>query len=76
MNKKLHEIEIGKSATVDGLNAQSLLRDRLLALGVTKGATIQVIRKGPKQNLTLYKIRGAMIALRKEEASTITVSLL
>lgn len=76
INKKLYEIEIGKFAVVHDLNAQKALQDRLLALGVTKGATIEVLRKGPKHNLTLYKIRGAMIALREEEASTITVSVL
>ena len=55
--------------------AGELLKERLLSLGLTKGAVIEVLRKGPKNNLTVYRIRGAMIALRKEESSLIKVSL-
>ena len=40
----------------------------------TQGAIIEVLRKGPKNNLTVYRIRGAMIALRKEEGELIEVS--
>jgi ferrous iron transport protein A len=71
---KLYEIETGKTVKVDKLSAKDLLKERLLALGITKGALIEIMRKGPKDNLTVYKIRGVMIALRKEEASLITVS--
>lgn len=76
MIKKLYEIETGKTVKVDQLYATNQLKERFLALGLTKGASVRVIRKGPKENLTVYKIRGASIALRKEEASNITVSIL
>lgn len=46
----------------------------MLALGLTKGAQIEVVRKGPSGDPTVYNIRGAMIALRKEEASLIFVT--
>ncbi|EQJ18330.1 feoA domain protein [Clostridioides difficile P13] len=46
----------------------------MLALGLTRGAVIDVVRKGPKNNLTVYKIRGSKIALRQEESSLILVS--
>lgn len=58
---------------VTKLTATGLLRERLLALGITTGALIDVIKKGPKNNLTVYNIRGAMIALREEEGSLIMV---
>ncbi|WP_027634656.1 FeoA family protein [Clostridium hydrogeniformans] len=70
---KLCDIGIGKVAKVEFILAKNLLKERFLALGLTKGSAVEVIRKGPKDNLTLYKIRGAMIALRKEEASLILV---
>ena len=47
----------------------------MLALGLTRGATIKVIQRGPSGDPTIYDIRGAMIALRREEASLINVSL-
>ena len=50
------------------------LKERMLALGLTEGAEIDVLRKGPKNNLTVYNIRGSKIALRQEESNLILVS--
>ena len=71
--KKLNEVECQTTVKVTKLTATGLLRERLLALGITTGALIDVIKKGPKNNLTVYNIRGAMIALREEEGSFIMV---
>ena len=73
MLKKLSEVECQTTVNVAKLIATGVLRERLLALGVTTGALIDVIKKGPKNNLTVYNIRGAMIALREEEGSLIMV---
>ena len=70
---KLNEVECQTTVKVTKLTATGLLRERLLALGITTGALIDVIKKGPKNNLTVYNIRGAMIALREEEGSLIMV---
>lgn len=72
--KKLTDISVGTHTTVWELKSSDLLRERMLALGLTKGARVEVIRKGPSGDPTVYGIRGAMIALRKEEASLITVT--
>ncbi|MDE5978397.1 MAG: ferrous iron transport protein A [Turicibacter sp.] len=71
--KKLNEVNCQTTVKVTKLLATGLLRERLLALGVTPGALIEVIKKGPKNNLTVYSIRGAMIALRVEESRLILV---
>ena len=71
--RKLNEVECQTTVKVTKLTATGLLRERLLALGITTGALIDVIKKGPKNNLTVYNIRGAMIALREEEGSLIMV---
>ena len=71
--KKLNEVECQTTVKVTKLTETGLLRERLLALGITTGALIDVIKKGPKNNLTVYNIRGAMIALREEEGSLIMV---
>ena len=71
----LSEVGAGKSAIVTSNEAGELLKERLMSLGLTNGAVVEVLRKGPKNNLTVYRIRGAMIALRKEESSLIKVSL-
>lgn len=72
--EKLCNIKTGTIVKVENLTAEDILKERFLSLGLTKGALIEVLRKGPKNNLTVFKIRGAMIALRKEEASLINVS--
>ena len=70
---KLDLISVGNIVTVHDLFSTDLLRERMLALGLTKGAKVEVVRKGPSGDPTVYNIRGAMIALRKEEASLISV---
>lgn len=72
--KTLNNAKVGNFVEVQDIFAQGLLRERMLALGVIKGTSIEVIRRGPSGDPTVYDIRGAMIALRKEEASLIMIS--
>ena len=70
---KLADVGVGKTVKVKQNSAHDYLKERFLALWLTKGADVEVLRKGPKNNLTVYRIRGAMIALRNEESSLIEV---
>lgn len=70
----LNDAKVGNFVEVKDVFAQGLLRERMLALGVIKGTSIEVIRRGPSGDPTVYDIRGAMIALRNEEASLIVIS--
>lgn len=72
--KKLTDIQIKSTVRVEELLSTGNLKERMLALGLTEGAEIDVLRKGPKNNLTVYNIRGSKIALRKEESNLILVS--
>ena len=72
--KKLTDISINNTVRVETLLSSGNLKERMLALGLTEGAEIDVIRKGPKNNLTVYNIRGSKIALRQEESNLILVS--
>lgn len=72
--KNLNDIQVKKTVKVEDILSSGNLRERMLALGLTRGAVINVVRKGPKNNLTVYKIRGSKIALRQEESSLILVS--
>ena len=71
--KILSDAKVGEIVKVKRNDAQDSLKERLLALGLTNGADIEVLRKGPKNNLTVFRIRGAMIALRKEESQYIEI---
>ena len=72
--KNLNDIQVKKTVKVEDILSSGNLRERMLALGLTRGAVIDVVRKGPNNNLTVYKIRGSKIALRQEESSLILVS--
>jgi ferrous iron transport protein A len=70
---RLDQAAVGSHVIVDNIHSTGLLRERMLALGLIKGAKIEVIRRGPSGDPTIYNIRGAMIALRWEEASLVTI---
>lgn len=71
----LSDAKLGSLVTVKELSSTGILRERMLALGLTKGSKVEVIRRGPSGDPTVYNIRGAMIALRKEEASLIAIQI-
>ncbi len=72
---KLDHADVGSTVTVEGLTSTGALRERMLALGLTKGAKVEVVRKGPSGDPTIYNIRGAMIAFRCEEASLVSIHI-
>jgi ferrous iron transport protein A len=72
----LHLIPCGKSVKVKELTAAGNTRRRMLDLGLVIDTVIEALRKSPSGDPTAYEIRGAVIALRSEEASQILVELL
>lgn len=50
------------------------MRRRLLDLGIVRGAGIKCVRKGSRADPSAFKIRGAVIALRFEDAKQILVA--
>jgi len=71
----LADTETGESARVIGIAAhcQGPKRRRLLDLGVVPGTEIVAEFESAGGDPTAYRIRGALIALRKEQASWIEV---
>lgn len=63
----------GYCAVVDEIDARGITRRRLLDLGLVPGTRIEVVRRSPLGDPTAYQIRGAIIALRQEDASKIKV---
>lgn len=72
----LHLMPCGKTARVSELTAAGNIRRRLLDLGLIKGTVVEAIRRSPSGDPTAYGFRGAVIALRSEEASKIMVEVL
>lgn len=63
------EMKIGNKAEITGYNVtEAGYRAKLLALGLTRGATIQLIGIAPMGDPMRLKVRGFELSLRKSEA--------
>lgn len=73
MKIKLNQLEIGKSGTVTFVAGEGKLRRRLFDMGITPGTEIFVRKKAPLGDPIEVTLRGYEVALRKTEASLVTV---
>lgn len=72
----LHQLPPGFYGKVKKLLAEGPVRRRLLDLGLINDTVVEVLRKSPAGDPTAYQIRGAVIALRSEEASKLFVEVI
>ncbi len=69
----LCELPIGAEGIVISLLSTGIERRRMLDLGLVEKSKVQSVRKSPLGDPIAYNIRGALIALRSEEASKVIV---
>ena len=69
----LNRLELGQKAQVMALHSTGQERRRMLDLGFVQGSTVEAVHKSPAGDLVAYFIRGAVIALRREDAGKILV---
>ncbi|MDM7456255.1 MAG: FeoA family protein [Tepidimonas sp.] len=72
----LGELQIGDRAKVVGFSQNSGYRRKLLALGLTPGSHIDIVRIAPMGDPVEIRIRGCYISLRKNEAAALDVEKL
>ncbi|WP_296971076.1 FeoA family protein [Tepidanaerobacter sp. EBM-38] len=71
----LDNLPVGNCGRVKKLTAKGNIRRRMLDLGLIEETQVEALRKSPSGDPTAYQIRGAVIALRSEEASKILVEM-
>ena len=71
----LDQMTTGQLATIQKVRGEGAIRRRLLDMGLTNGASIEMIRTSPLGDPIEYRLRGYNLSLRKEEAQFIDVSL-
>jgi ferrous iron transport protein A len=79
MNEKfipLNLLPLGKKAKVKALTSDGSTRRRMLDIGLISDTEVEALQKSPSGDPVAYHIRGAVIALRSEEASKIFVDAL
>lgn len=70
---KLSELEQGNRALVLDINSSDSMRRRLHDLGLIKGTEVTCVLKSPLGDPAAFLIRGAVIALRCEDASCVQI---
>jgi len=71
---KVRQLGIGERAVVTGYDASDpTYRARLLAMGLTRGAVLTLVKVAPLGDPVKVEVRGYGLSLRKVEADALDV---
>ena len=70
---KLNELKCGQKADVLNISNNSNIARRLLDMGMISGTKVECVLESPVKNPKAYFIRGAVIAIRNEDANCIEI---
>ena len=71
--KTLREIKCGETVTVAKLGGEGALKQRIMDMGITKGASIYVRKVAPLGDPVEVTVRGYELSIRKGDAQNIFV---
>ncbi len=71
--KSMNQMQEGETAIVLQLCCCGSIRRRMLDIGMIEGTQVECLMKSPSGNPVAYQIRGAVIAIRNEDAAQIIV---
>ncbi len=74
-NMVLTELPVGQDARVVAVNGESSVMRRLLEMGVIPGVAVQVVKMAPFGDPIEIRVRGYSLAMRRNEANAIEVSV-
>ena len=74
MNNALDTLPIGRRAFVDKLLSDGNERRRMLDLGIVPNTLVEALYKSPAGDPVAYQVRGAVIAIRSEDAKKILIN--
>ncbi|MFW6122462.1 MAG: FeoA family protein [Petrotogales bacterium] len=69
----LTELPAGATGKIIKMNLPDRFSERLYGLGFVQGEQVEVVRKAPLGDPTVYRIKGTEITLRESQASQISV---
>ncbi len=70
----LTEATIGLQYQIDGVDIDGVLGDRLVELGLTTNAPIEVLRQAPLGGPMQIRVRGYLLTIRAAQARRVRVS--
>lgn len=72
----LDQLGEGQSAKIKKVLGDGALRRRLMDMGFTVGAEIEMVRPSPFGDPVEYRLRGYALTLRKSECQSIEIELI
>lgn len=73
MSQTLDTLAVGDIGYIDSIESEGSIRRRFLDIGMTPGCRVKCVLASPSGNPIAYLIRGAIIAIRCEDAQGILV---
>lgn len=73
MDQTLDTLSLGETCYVDYIETEGSIRRRFLDIGLTPGCKVKCVLMNPNNNPIAYCIRGAVIAIRKEDAKGVFI---
>ena len=73
-NRTLADLSAGQAGLVTELHNEGPDRRRMMDLGIVPGTLITVEMKSPLGDPVAYRVRGALVALRYEQARLISIT--
>jgi ferrous iron transport protein A len=73
-NRTLADLLPGQSGVVRELRSQGPERRRMMDLGMVPGTVIVVEMNSPLGDPVAYRVRGALVALRREQARLVLIA--
>lgn len=67
-------LEKGQQGHVKKLSLDEDMKRRLQDIGLTEGSTVECVQQSPGGDPSAYLIRGAVMALREEDASKVIIT--
>lgn len=71
--KSLREMLKGEKGIVTGLTSEKMMKMRLRDIGLIEGTEVECLGKSPLGDPAAFLIRGAVIALRGEDACHVRI---
>lgn len=71
----LSDVQVGTAGVVDNIDLPEEVSNHLAHLGFLPGAGVEVLRRAPAGDPTVYRIDGVEVGLRNETARHIHITL-
>ncbi|MEG1559603.1 MAG: FeoA family protein [Clostridia bacterium] len=69
--RTLYDLNIGEDGDVKAILSIGTMRRRLFEIGLISGTNVSCILKGCGESMSAFMVRGALIAIRKEDAQNV-----